>query len=47
MSNRAILGGESQLFRFNLAEGRSVVFSGTGATAQIQWELRNSSNALV
>lgn len=47
VSNRAILGGESQLFKFNLAEGRSVVFSGTGATAQIQWELRNSNKALV
>jgi hypothetical protein len=47
VSNRSILGGESQLFRFNLAEGRSVVFSGTGATGQIQWELRNGSNALV
>jgi len=47
VSNRAIGGGESQLFRFNLAEGRSVAFSGTGATGQIQWELRNSSNALV
>ncbi len=47
VSNRAILGGESQLFRFNLAEGRSVVFSGTGATGQIQWELRDGSNALV
>lgn len=45
--NRAILGGESQLFKFNLAEGRSVAFSGTGATAQIQWELRDGSNALV
>ena len=47
VSNRAIGGGESQLFTFNLADGRSVAFSGTGATGQIQWELRNSSNALV
>ncbi len=47
VSNQGILGGESQLFRFNLAEGRSVTFSGTGATSQIKWELRDGSNALV
>jgi hypothetical protein len=47
VSNRAIRGGDTQLFKFNLAEGRSVVFSGTGATAQMQWELRDGSNTLI
>jgi hypothetical protein len=44
VTNRAIRGGDSQLFRFNLAEARAVAFSGSGATGQMQWELLDASN---
>ncbi|MBU6180487.1 MAG: hypothetical protein KGR69_12550, partial [Verrucomicrobia bacterium] len=47
VSNRPIRSGDSQLFKFNLAEGRAVTFSGSGATSQMQWELRDGSNNLL
>jgi uncharacterized repeat protein (TIGR02543 family) len=47
VTNRPIRSGDSQLFKFNLAEGRVVTFSGTGATSQMQWELRDGSNNLL
>jgi hypothetical protein len=46
VTDREILAGGSQLFRFNLAGDSVVDFSGTGAT-NTGWELRDSSNGLV
>lgn len=47
VSNRTIRGGDSQLFKFNLAEAGDANFSGNGATGQMQWELRDGSNNLI
>jgi len=47
VSNRVIRSGDSQLFRFTLADAQAALFTGTGASGLIAWELRDSSNLLV
>ncbi len=47
LSNRVIRGGESQLFVFDLAQSSAAVFTGTGASPAMQWELRNAQNGFV
>ncbi len=47
VSNRKIRGGDSQLFRFNLANASPVVFSGDGMSGFIAWEIRDVANVLV
>jgi hypothetical protein len=47
VSDRMIRGGDSQLFRFNLATASPVVFSGTGMSGFIAWEIRDAVNVLV
>jgi hypothetical protein len=46
VTGREILAGDTQLFRFNIADDTVADFSGTGAT-NTGWELRDSSNGLV
>jgi hypothetical protein len=46
LTGRQILAGDTQLFRFTIAEDTVADFSGTGAT-NTGWELRDSSNALI
>jgi len=46
VTDRAILAGDRQVFRFTFTEARMVNFTGTGGTG-LGWELRNTSNALV
>jgi hypothetical protein len=46
VTDREILAGDTQLFRFNIADDTVANFSGTGAT-NTGWELRDSSNGLV
>jgi uncharacterized repeat protein (TIGR02543 family) len=47
INGRAIRGGDSQLFKFTLAEASPVVFGGTGMTTEIAWELLDSTNAVI
>ncbi len=47
VSNRSIRGGESQLFLFDLAQSSAAVFSTSGASSVMRWELRDALNALV
>jgi hypothetical protein len=44
LTNREILAGDTQLFRFNVAADTVADFSGTGAT---DWELRDGTNLLI
>jgi hypothetical protein len=47
VSNRVIKAGDSQLFKFTLADAQAALFTSTGASGFIAWELRDSSNVLV
>jgi|GEM_PF-1347270 len=47
VSNRLIRSDESQYFDFTLADSSVAVFSGTGATAGMEWELRTALSVLV
>jgi hypothetical protein len=47
LTNRLVRPGESQGFTFSLAESTSAIFSGSGATAGLQWTLFNQVGAVV
>lgn len=46
VTDRQVFAGDNQVFRFNLADARTVNFTSTGATG-FNWELRNANNAVV
>nr|MDH4410078.1 hypothetical protein [Verrucomicrobiales bacterium] len=47
LTDRVILAGDTQLFRLTIAANTAADFTGTGATTNTGWELRNNSNAVV
>jgi hypothetical protein len=47
VTNRVVQPGESQEFTFNLADGTAAIFSGSGATAGLQWTLFDPVGAVV
>lgn len=45
--SRVITGGETQVFDFNIEDSSDVVFSGTGASGAMTWELRDALDVVV
>ena len=47
VTNRLVRPGESQVFTFNVANSSAAIFSGSGATAGLQWTLFGPFGAMV
>lgn len=47
VSARVITGGETQVFDFNIEDSSDVVFSSTGASGAMAWELRDALDVVV